>query len=88
LGRGCHVGASTELKNAILLDGAHAPHLNYVGDSVLGEGCNLGAGTIVANLRHDAAPVRVHHQGKAVETGRVKFGAIVGTAPRPASTRA
>lgn len=78
IGSGCHVGASTELKNTILQDGAHAPHLNYVGDSILGEGCNLGAGTIVANLRHDDADVLVHHRGAKVTTGRRKFGAIVG----------
>ncbi|HUR24785.1 MAG TPA: bifunctional sugar-1-phosphate nucleotidylyltransferase/acetyltransferase [Candidatus Thermoplasmatota archaeon] len=78
IGAKCHVGAATELKNTILLPGAHAPHLNYVGDSILGEGCNLGAGTVVANLRHDDATVRVHHKGKRVDTGRRKFGAIVG----------
>ena len=78
IGAGCHVGAATEVKASVLLAGANAPHLNYVGDSVLGEGCNLGAGTVVANLRHDDAPVRVHHRGKVVDTGRRKFGAIVG----------
>jgi UDP-N-acetylglucosamine diphosphorylase / glucose-1-phosphate thymidylyltransferase / UDP-N-acetylgalactosamine diphosphorylase / glucosamine-1-phosphate N-acetyltransferase / galactosamine-1-phosphate N-acetyltransferase len=78
LGRDCHVGAATELKNSVLLDGAHAPHLHYIGDSVLGEGCNLGAGTIVANLRHDGASVLVSHRGAKADTGRRKFGAIVG----------
>lgn len=78
IGPKAHVGAATELKNAIVMAGGNAPHLNYVGDSVLGEGCNLGAGTIVANLRHDDAAVRVHHKGKRVDTGRRKFGAIVG----------
>ena len=78
IGPKCHVGASTELKNTILMAGAHAPHLNYVGDSVLGEGCNLGAGTVVANLRHDDASVLVHHKGKRVDTSRRKFGAVVG----------
>ena len=78
IGAKAHVGASTELKNTILLAGAHAPHLHYLGDSILGEACNLGAGTIVANLRHDDAAIRVHHRGKRVETGRRKFGAIIG----------
>lgn len=78
LGPGCHVGAGTEIKASVLLDGAHAPHLHYIGDSVLGEGCNLGAGTIVANLRHDGANVLVTHRGAKVDTGRRKFGAIVG----------
>ncbi len=78
IGAKAHVGASTELKNVIVMAGGHAPHLHYIGDSILGEGCNLGAGTIVANLRHDDAAVRVHHKGKRVDTGRRKFGAIVG----------
>ncbi|MHB1261297.1 MAG: bifunctional sugar-1-phosphate nucleotidylyltransferase/acetyltransferase [Thermoplasmatota archaeon] len=78
IGAKAHIGAATELKNAIVMAGGHAPHLNYVGDSILGEGCNLGAGTIVANLRHDDATVRVHHKGKRIDTGRRKFGAIVG----------
>lgn len=78
VGPKAHVGAATELKNTILMAGAHAPHLNYVGDSIVGEGCNLGAGTVVANLRHDDANIRVHHKGKRVDTGRRKFGAIVG----------
>lgn len=81
LGANCHIGAATELKNTILLDGAHTPHLNYLGDSVVGEGCNLGAGTVVANLRHDDANVLVKGKGVKgvkVDTGRRKFGAIVG----------
>lgn len=78
IGTGCKVGAATEVKASVLLDGAKAPHLSYVGDSVLGAGCNLGAGTVVANLRHDEASVRVTHRGAKVDTGRKKLGAIVG----------
>jgi UDP-N-acetylglucosamine diphosphorylase / glucose-1-phosphate thymidylyltransferase / UDP-N-acetylgalactosamine diphosphorylase / glucosamine-1-phosphate N-acetyltransferase / galactosamine-1-phosphate N-acetyltransferase len=78
VGAGGHVGAGTELKNTVLLDDAAVPHLSYLGDSVLGEGCNLGAGTIVANLRHDGANVLVQHRDAKVDTGRRKFGAIVG----------
>lgn len=78
IGAGCKVGAATEVKASVLLAGAKAPHLNYVGDSVLGEDCNLGAGTVIANLRHDEAPVQVVHRGARVDTGRKKLGAIVG----------
>jgi NDP-sugar pyrophosphorylase family protein len=52
IGRGCVVGAHTEVKSAILLDGAHAPHQNYVGDSILGRKVNLGAGTILSNVKN------------------------------------
>jgi UDP-N-acetylglucosamine diphosphorylase / glucose-1-phosphate thymidylyltransferase / UDP-N-acetylgalactosamine diphosphorylase / glucosamine-1-phosphate N-acetyltransferase / galactosamine-1-phosphate N-acetyltransferase len=78
IGAGCIVGASTEVKRAILLPGAKAPHLNYVGDSILGEGCNLGAGTILSNFRHDGAEILIPFQGERVATGRRKLGAILG----------
>ena len=53
LGKGCVIGNSTEIKNSILMDGAQAPHFNYVGDSILGNGAHLGAGAICSNLRSD-----------------------------------
>lgn len=56
----------------------HVPHQCYVGDSVLGEGCNLGAGTKVANLRLDGAHVAVTVKGRRVDTGRRKLGVIMG----------
>src|SRR5690606_36733292 len=49
IGRGCIVGHATELKRSIMLDGSHAPHFNYVGDSILGRNVNLGAGTRLGN---------------------------------------
>ncbi len=78
IGDSCLVGASTEIKRGILLPGAKAPHLNYVGDSILGSGVNLGAGTILSNLRHDKAEIRIPHDGGRVATGRRKLGAILG----------
>jgi len=78
VGRGCKVGAATEVKNSILMDGAHAPHHNYVGDSILGERVNLGSGTKIANLRLDEANVRVELKGRLTDTKRRKFGAIIG----------
>lgn len=82
IGDGCLVGASTEVKHAILLPGAHAPHLNYVGDSILGSGVNLGAGTILSNFRHDGGEVRIPPGagggGPTFGTGRRKLSAILG----------
>jgi len=68
----------TEVKASILMDGAKAPHLNYVGDSILGEDVNLGAGTITANLRFDHRSVKMNLKGKRVDTRRNKLGAIIG----------
>jgi len=78
LGHGCVVGAHSELKRAILLDGAHAPHQNYVGDSILGRNVNLGAGTILSNVKNIGREVSFSHGGETVHTGLRKLGAILG----------
>jgi len=74
IGDGCHIGAAVEVKNSIIMNGSKIPHHNYVGDSVIGERCNLGAGTKVANLRLDGKEIIVAGN----ETGRRKLGAIIG----------
>lgn len=74
IGKGCVVGNSTEIKNALLFDGAQAPHFNYVGDSILGSRAHLGAGAVTANLRLDRALVT----SCGVSTGLRKLGAMVG----------
>jgi len=78
LGENVEVGHSVEVKNSVIMSGTSVPHLSYVGDSVLGRGVNLGAGTTVANLRHDGQPVRMTVKGERVSTGRRKFGVVVG----------
>ena len=78
IGDGSVVGANTEIKRSILLPGAKAPHKNYVGDSILGCGVNLGAGTILANFRHDGLEIQIPSGGERVFTGRRKLGAILG----------
>ncbi len=79
IGAGCVVGHATEIKGSILLDGAQAPHFNYVGDAILGRHSNLGAGTKISNLKNDESPVTVWGPGgERVATGMRKLGAIVG----------
>jgi NDP-sugar pyrophosphorylase family protein len=78
VGAGCVIGAHTEVKRAILLDGAHAPHQNYVGDSILGRKVNLGAGTILSNVKNVGTDVTFPHDGRTVRTGLRKFGAVLG----------
>lgn len=79
IGDGAVVGANTEVKHAILLPGAKAPHLAYVGDSILGSGVNLGAGTVLSNFRHDGGEVVIPGPGgKRIRTGRRKLGAVLG----------
>lgn len=78
LGKGCLVGAHTEVKGAILLNGARAPHQDYVGDSILGRNVNLGAGTILSNVKNIGREVSFQHAGQTVRTGLRKFGAVLG----------
>lgn len=78
LGDDVKVGAACEVKNTIVMANAKIPHLSYVGDSILGEGCSLGAGTITANLRFDEAPVKSRIRRAFVDSGRRKLGAILG----------
>lgn len=78
LGDGCVAGASVEVKRAIFLDRARAPHLSYVGDSVLGREVNLGAGSVLSNFRHDGAEIAIPVAGSKVGTGRRKLGALLG----------
>jgi NDP-sugar pyrophosphorylase family protein len=75
---GCSIGSCCELKNVIAFDGSKAAHLNYVGDSVLGNGSHLGAGAVLSNLRLDGRPVRIHLPSGPVQTALRKFGALVG----------
>ena len=77
IGNGCHIGQAVEIKNSVIMDNAKVPHLSYIGDSVIGENSNLGAGTITANLKHDNKNVRSVVKGKIVDTGRRKFGTII-----------
>jgi len=78
IGNGVIVGASCEIKNSIVMAETRIPHLSYVGDSVIGEGCNLGAGTITANIRLDEAMVKVKLKERTVSSGRRKLGTIMG----------
>jgi UDP-N-acetylglucosamine diphosphorylase/glucosamine-1-phosphate N-acetyltransferase len=78
------VGNSVEVKNSVIMADSNVPHLSYVGDSVLGRAVNFGAGTNVANLRHDDEPVRVTVKGERVSTGRRKFGVVVGDGAKTA----
>jgi bifunctional UDP-N-acetylglucosamine pyrophosphorylase/glucosamine-1-phosphate N-acetyltransferase len=78
IGSFCHIGNGCEVKNSIVMDHSNVPHLNYVGDSVIGEHCNLGAGTVVANLRLDKSNIPVVLNGRRFDSKRRKLGVIMG----------
>ncbi len=78
IGDNCHIGQSVEIKNSLILSGTNVGHLSYVGDSILGEKVNLGAGTIVSNFRHDGGNHISRVGMQLVDTGRRKFGTVIG----------
>ncbi len=78
IGSFCHIGNGCEVKNSIVMDHSNVPHLNYVGDSVIGQHCNLGAGTVVANLRLDKGNIPVVLNGQRLDSKRRKLGMIMG----------
>jgi bifunctional UDP-N-acetylglucosamine pyrophosphorylase/glucosamine-1-phosphate N-acetyltransferase len=67
LGAGGKIGAFVETKNAHIGDGAKVPHLSYVGDAEIGEGTNIGAGTIFAN--YDGQAKHRTTVGRGAKTG-------------------
>jgi UDP-N-acetylglucosamine diphosphorylase/glucosamine-1-phosphate N-acetyltransferase len=78
IGDDCVIGEFAIAKRSVVMSHSNVPHLNYVPDSVIAEGCNLGAGTKIANLRFDDAHVKMSIKGERIDSGRRKLGAIVG----------
>lgn len=84
---GSVLGHASEAKNSLLLARAHAPHFNYVGDSILGHRVNLGAGTKLSNLTvvsekdritGQRPTIKLHIEGETYDTGLAKLGGILG----------
>jgi bifunctional UDP-N-acetylglucosamine pyrophosphorylase/glucosamine-1-phosphate N-acetyltransferase len=78
IGKKARIGNACEVKNSIVMDNVHIGHLSYVGDSIIGENCNLGAGTITANYRLDSNTVPMMVKDKLLDSGRRKLGVVLG----------
>ncbi|RXA20164.1 glucose-1-phosphate thymidylyltransferase [Methanosarcina sp. MSH10X1] len=78
IGNHVRVGNAVEIKNTIIMEHTHVGHLSYIGDSIIGRRCNFGAGTKVANLRHDGKNIKVMVKGRILDSGRRKLGVIMG----------
>ena len=74
----CHIGHAVEIKNSVIMKNTSVSHLSYVGDSVLGENVNFGAGTITANLRHDGNSIGVKIKDQIVDSTKEKLGCFIG----------
>jgi len=78
IGNNVVIGNSCEIKNSILFNNAQVPHLNYVGDSVIGFKAHIGAGVILSNVKSIKGNVNVIFNDKKIDTGLRKFGAVLG----------
>lgn len=79
IGKNCVIGNSCEYKNCMLIENVQTAHFNYVGDSILGTGSHMGAGSILANLRLDEGLIRLKGpDNQKVETSLRKLGSLVG----------
>jgi NDP-sugar pyrophosphorylase family protein len=77
-GDSCVIGHDTEVKSTIMLNYAHAAHFAYLGNSILGNNVNLGAGTKCANLKLDGEKINLLCDGLLIATGLRKLGSIIG----------
>lgn len=78
IGKNCKVGQAVEIKNSIIMDNTFMSHLSYAGETIIGRNCNVGGGTIFANLRLDEKNVKMEVNGVRVDSGHKKLGAIIG----------
>jgi bifunctional UDP-N-acetylglucosamine pyrophosphorylase/glucosamine-1-phosphate N-acetyltransferase len=78
LGNNVRVGNSSEIKNSVVFSNTHMSHLSYMGDSIIGENVNFGAGSIISNVRLDKREIFMDIKGTPQNTGLKKFGAIIG----------
>lgn len=78
LGNHCSVGYGVELKNCVVLDNTRIGRLSFIGDSVMGENVDIGAGTMTVNRALDWKPISVKNGKKTIDTGMVKLGAFIG----------
>jgi UDP-N-acetylglucosamine diphosphorylase / glucose-1-phosphate thymidylyltransferase / UDP-N-acetylgalactosamine diphosphorylase / glucosamine-1-phosphate N-acetyltransferase / galactosamine-1-phosphate N-acetyltransferase len=77
IGSRCVVGFSSEIKGSYIGDDCWF-HSSYIGDSIIGNKCSFGAGTITGNFRFDQQPIVIKYNDTTVNTGRTHFGAIIG----------
>ena len=81
IGPKCVVGG--EIKNSVLFSNSNKAHDGYIGDSVIGEWCNLGAGTSNSNLKNNASSIMLWTPHGAVNAG-LKCGVLMGDYSRTA----
>jgi hypothetical protein len=82
---GKNVIAGGEIKNSIICDNSNKAHDGYLGDSMIGEWCNLGAGTNNSNIKNNAGAVTLWNQAsQRFEDAGMKCGVMMGDYTRVA----
>lgn len=78
--RAVNIGPGCEIKSSIICSESAVAHLNYIGNSIIGNRVNFEAGSIGANHYNEREnkAIRVKYKGKLMETGVTKFGCLVG----------
>jgi len=72
------VRTRAEIADSVLMNGVTAKHISYIAHSIIGENCNIAAGTITADYRHDGKNNVTLINGVKVDSGRRKLGAFIG----------
>lgn len=78
IGDNVHIGHGSEIKHSVILNNAAIAHLNIVLDTILGNEVNFSGGAVTANYRFDKQLVHIKMSESKIETGLLKFGAVVG----------
>ncbi len=79
IGRNCDIGPNCYIRPGTSIgDDVRIGNAVEIKNSIIGERCNFGAGTKVANLRHDGRTIRVRLKGRLTDSGKRKLGTIMG----------
>lgn len=80
LGKSVKIGPSSEIKSSIICAKTAIAHLNYIGNSIIGQNVNFEAGSIAANHYNEKKDkrIRVKHKNTVIDTGVEKFGGLIG----------
>jgi len=78
-----HIGPNCEIKSSFIFKKSRIAHLNYVGNSIIGEDVNFEAGSIAANYFNEKEKyIELFIDGEIIKTGVKKFGALIGDGSR------
>jgi NDP-sugar pyrophosphorylase family protein len=80
IGKGVTIGTNCEIKQSIIFDKSRVAHLNYIGNSILGEDVNIEAGAILANHYNEKKnkKIQVVVNNSIIDTSVTKFGSLIG----------